>query len=124
MKQLIYILLPIAFILVLRTVLMAKNTGSAEEIAELRDKNALIIDVRTTGEFSGDHIDNAINIPLSSLADIRHHATSKSTPIILYCHSGARAASAHGKLQKMGYEKVTNCGGINRARHLLTPPSE
>ena len=36
----------------------------------------------------------------------------KITPVFVYCYSGARSRQATGMLQRMGYSKVNNIGGI------------
>ena len=33
-------------------------------------------------------------------------------PLFVYCYSGARSRQATGLLQRMGYSKVNNIGGI------------
>ena len=33
-------------------------------------------------------------------------------PLFVYCYSGARSRQAIGLLQRMGYSKVNNIGGI------------
>ena len=37
---------------------------------------------------------------------------AKDTPLFLYCRSGARSGQATSLLQRMGYTRVTNIGGI------------
>lgn len=39
-------------------------------------------------------------------------APDKSTPLFLYCRSGARSAQATNQLQRAGYSNVKNIGGI------------
>ncbi len=65
-----------------------------------------ILDVRTSEEFSENHLDNAINIPLhelpSNLDDIKY----LSQPIVVCCASGSRSKQAHFYLKEMGIETI------------------
>ncbi len=77
---------------------------------------ALLIDVRDTEEYEAGHAAGALSLPvlailygnLGILAD-----TDKSTPIELYCHSGARAERACQALASLGYTQVINRGGLD-----------
>ena len=73
---------------------------------------ALLLDVRTEGEYAEGHIPGAKNLPLQSLEGIATVAPTKDTPLFLYCRSGARSGQATSQLQRMGYTRVTNIGGI------------
>lgn len=75
-------------------------------------REALIIDVRTPTEFSQGHIENAINIPLDSIQEIANKISDRTTPLYLYCASGARSSNACRFLESQGFEQVTNMGGI------------
>lgn len=77
---------------------------------------ALLLDVRTEGEYAEGHIPGAKNLPLQSLEDIAAVAPAKDTPLFLYCRSGARSCQAASQLQGMGYTHVTNIGGIMNYR--------
>ena len=68
------------------------------------EKDVLVVDVRTPGEYRDGHIPGAINIPNETIA--------KKEPAH-YCASGARSKIACGKLMLLGYENVLNFGGIN-----------
>ena len=90
-------------------------------VADFRDtKGALLLDVRTAGEFSGGHIPGAKNIPLDKISKVEKTVMNKETPIFVYCHSGARAAQATGYLKDKGYKDVRNIGGIMRYSGTVT----
>jgi phage shock protein E len=77
------------------------------------NKNVLLIDVRTPEEFHSIRIPNSISVPLNNLKyNIEKVAPNKDTEIIVYCQSGARAATASNELVKMGYTNISNLGGI------------
>jgi rhodanese-related sulfurtransferase len=67
----------------------------------------LLLDVRHADEYSGGHIDGALNIPVEQLA-ARHGALGvpRDSDIVVYCQSGRRAAKAQALLQSMGYSHV------------------
>ena len=71
--------------------------------------DAVLLDVRSMEEFSGGHLDGAINMPINKLAQID---LDKSRPIFVYCLSGARAGRAEKFLKSIGYH-ATNIGGIS-----------
>lgn len=73
---------------------------------------ALLLDVRTPEEYRGGHIPGSRNLPLDALQGIGTVAPDKSTPLYVYCRSGARSGQAATLLQRMGYSRVTNIGGI------------
>lgn len=76
-------------------------------------QNATLIDVRSEGEYASGYIDGAISLPLASIAQtIAAAVPDKSTPIIVYCRSGARSSSAKSILDNLGYQNVSNGGGV------------
>ncbi|SCH49353.1 rhodanese-like domain-containing protein [Romboutsia sp. 1001713B170207_170306_H8] len=85
------------------------------------NKNALILDVRTIGEFRSGHIPNAKNIPVHELnTQINNLDAYKNDDIIVYCASGGRSSSAANILNKNGFNKVYNLGGIGKYKGKLT----
>jgi rhodanese-related sulfurtransferase len=67
----------------------------------LADKSATILDVRGPEEYAEAHLDGAISIPLAEV-EARYPELPKVKPIIIYCHSGVRAAFASALLQEHG----------------------
>lgn len=85
-----------------------------EEVKQKIKNGALVVDVRTVGEFSGGHFNGALNIPVDEVQKrISEFGTNKDKEIILYCRSGGRAGSAKQMLEAAGYKKVMNAGGLN-----------
>ena len=75
-------------------------------------EDSIIIDVRTAGEYASGHLEDAINIPYTEIADrIVAHVTDKGAKITLYCRSGRRSAIAKRTLDGLGYSQVTDAGG-------------
>ncbi|MFE0556619.1 rhodanese-like domain-containing protein [Paenibacillus sp. NPDC058910] len=77
---------------------------------ELKDTNKQFIDVRTPGEFKGNHIRGFRNIPLDQLLQ-SSDSLSKDQEVVLICQSGMRSNKASKSLKKSGFEKVTNVKG-------------
>ena len=86
------------------------KTITEDEAAPLIENNAVIIDVRTGGEFASGYIDGAINIPLDNISSI-NGSVDKDTVIILYCASGMRSTEAAKTLVDLGYTNVYNLDG-------------
>ncbi|USD36693.1 MULTISPECIES: rhodanese-like domain-containing protein [Ferrimonas] len=81
---------------------------------QIRQQEAVIIDVRSPGEFAEGRLKGAINIPHDIIADeMPHLSLAKDQPIVVYCRSGRRSGIAEMILEKQGYTKVTNGGGLN-----------
>ena len=75
--------------------------------------HAVVIEVRSEREFQAAAIDQAINLPLPRLEQrIRELVTDTSTPLFLYCASGARSGVGCRLLRQLGYSNVTNAGGL------------
>ena len=90
------------------------------EVAGLLAEGAVVVDVREPGEFSSDHLDGAVNLPLGTLEQtISTKVPNKNQPILLHCLSGTRSALAVRKLKSLGYTRVHNLGSIARARAVL-----
>ncbi|HMN05040.1 MAG TPA: rhodanese-like domain-containing protein [Flavobacteriales bacterium] len=83
--------------------------GPKVDLKAIKEQGAVVLDVRTTGEFAGGHVKGSINIPLDQLAK-KLNKLSKDKPIIACCQSGARSGSAVAFLKDQGYEAY-NGGG-------------
>ena len=81
------------------------------DYATLVKNEAIILDVRSKGEFQGGHIKGAMNIPVGDLSNNLSKLKDKNKPIITCCASGMRSSSAKSILQNAGYTEVYNGGG-------------
>ena len=79
--------------------------------SELKDNNIQFVDVRTPGEYKGNHIRGFKNIPLQQLAQKAEKELSKEKEVIVICQSGMRGQQASKILKKLGFSKVTNVKG-------------
>ena len=73
---------------------------------------AVLLDVRTPQEYQEGHIPESKNVPLQQLNNVVSVVKNTEIPLFVYCHSGTRSRQAIGLLQRMGYSKVNNIGGI------------
>jgi thioredoxin len=76
--------------------------------------NAQILDVRTPEEYSGQHLDNAVNVNWRD-SDFTDKASKydKKKPVFVYCMSGGRSKQAAAKLQELGFTTIYELqGGI------------
>lgn len=76
----------------------------------------LVLDVRTPEEYASGHVPKALNIPVQELSQRHAELGAKDTPIVIYCRSGARSATAAGLLRKLGYSNLTDIGGMSNWR--------
>jgi rhodanese-related sulfurtransferase len=65
---------------------------------------AVIVDVRTQGEFKMGHIKGAVNIPVDEIKSKVNELKQKGKPVITCCRSGARSGMAASILRKNGLE--------------------
>lgn len=93
-------------------------SGKSENIKEFIDKGAVIIDVRTPGEFQGGHIKGSKNIPLNTLGNQIESIKKFNKPVIACCASGMRSAQATSILKNNGIE-VINGGGWSSLQNKL-----
>lgn len=83
--------------------------GPKTDLGEVLNRGAVIIDVRTPGEYAGGHINGSKNIPLASLQS-QMVKLNKDKPIITCCASGMRSGSARSMLVANGFKEVYNAG--------------
>lgn len=113
----------LAIAVVLGAFLFVKRSGqvSVGEAQALLKQGALLLDVRTAGEFVAGHLPHAVNMPLEEIeSEIEQLAQSKDRVLLLHCQSGMRSGVAAKKLRAMGYARVYNMGSYVRAEKIVT----
>ena len=74
--------------------------------------NAVVLDVRTPGEFEKGHLADALNMDWNGSEFESQLATlDKEQPVFVYCLSGGRSAKAVAKLQEEGFTNVYEMPG-------------
>ena len=84
--------------------------GPKTDYAQLVKEGAIIIDVRSKGEYAGGHIRGSINIAVDTLGNNLGKLKDKNKPIITCCASGMRSGVAKNLLKSNGYANVYNGG--------------
>ena len=92
--------------------------NKSENIQEFINRGAVIIDVRTNGEFRDGHIKNSKNIALDTISNKIQEIKNFGKPIIVCCRSGMRSAQAASVLKNHGIE-VINGGGWESLQNKL-----
>ena len=90
------------------------SVSPAEAADRLTAGSAVLVDVRHTSEWDQGHIDGSVPAPRGVLEFFADPASPKHAaaldpdrPMIVVCHSGARAALAAATLQDMGFADVS-----------------
>lgn len=103
---------------VVAVIFVLKKTGqiSAKDARAHLKNGALVIDVRSRGEFSSGHLPNALNIPLDEIESaLPRRVKDKNQVLLLHCLSGTRSGMAKNKLKSLGYANAFNLGSFARA---------
>jgi rhodanese-related sulfurtransferase len=92
--------------------------GPGVNYADLLRQGAVVLDVRSPGEFSQSHIDGALNIPIEKLRE-NLHQLAKDVPIIACCKDGSKSWYAKNLLDANGYSRVYDAGSWIRLQRKL-----
>jgi len=103
--------------------LLLKRKGqiSTRAGAEYLKQGAVLIDVRSAGEFTAGHLPKAVNIPLSEIETvIGRKVRDKNQVLLLHCQAGGRSSEAQRKLKALGYANAFNLGSYGRAAQIVS----
>ncbi len=78
--------------------------GTTVDFKELVNNGAIIVDVRSPGEYKTGHIKGSKNFPLDSILSKVNDLKKTNKPVITVCRSGARSGMAKGILKSAGIE--------------------
>lgn len=94
-----------------------KMVGPLRVTQLVNHDSAMILDVCTRKEFSEGHIPDALNVPLSDLANEAGGklGKEKGRPVIISCRTGNRAKGAAKKLARLGFKDIYILRGGNAA---------
>jgi rhodanese-related sulfurtransferase len=97
---------------------------TAEEFAIQFEEKLIVIDVRKPGEFSSEHVENAISIPLDF---INNHMSEfpKEQPFIIHCAGGYRSIIAGSILKSRGFNNFVDViGGYGAISKTTVPKTD
>lgn len=80
------------------------GTKNKTDFKSLVKEGAVIVDVRTAGEYNSGHIPGSVNIELDKLNQSVSSLQKKNKPVIAVCRSGNRSGMAIGLLKAAGIE--------------------
>lgn len=88
------------------------ETIDSQQLARIyeRDNGIQILDVRKPTEWSAEHIESSINIPLDFINEKMGEIQPK-TPYYMHCRSGYRSTIAASILKARGFEQLVNVHG-------------
>lgn len=113
LSKIILAVLAILVVAVLYMKLTAIRVSSSDARAFV-ENGALLVDVRSEGEYADGGIEGSINIPIQELASRMDELGDKNREIVVYCQSGGRSAMAKRLLESNGFSKVHDLGSIDR----------
>jgi phage shock protein E len=100
--------------------LRASSQAPVELAKKLLGEGAVVIDVRSPGEYGSGHLPRAINIPVEQIAtEVPRRIPDKEKAILLHCQSGMRSATAQRHLRALGYTRAFNLGSYARAAQIV-----
>ena len=110
----------VSVILVAFLVYRRSGLISVKDAREHLKNGAVVIDVRTAGEFVAGHLPIAVNLPLSEIeTNLDRRVTDKNQVLLLHCQSGSRSSAAKKKLIALGCPNVFNLGSYARAERIV-----
>ena len=89
-----------------------KKLSPGEATRKINKENALVVDLRSSQEFSSGHIAGSINVQEDKLE--QHLITkrhSKETPVVLVCKTGVASKKSGISLMKAGYLDINVVSG-------------
>ena len=106
------------------------SDGSRQDISALqakeliaKDKEMVILDVRTPEEFTNGHVAGAVNVDFYA-SDFEKQLEKLDTTktYLLYCASGNRSGKAASLMQNKGFKKIINSqAGFNELKQAAVP---
>ena len=89
-----------------------QDINSDELELMINKEDLILLDVRTTVEYSNGHLISAVNIDYyKDNFDDEIDKLDKLKPIVVYCKSGGRSSKSALKLVEKGFEKIYNLKG-------------
>ena len=78
--------------------------ASGPSIADLLEEGALVLDVRTLGEYRNGHVEGSMHVPLQQLEKKINAIKKQKKTVVTVCASGMRSGKAAKVLRAAGLE--------------------
>lgn len=92
--------------------------NKTHKLKDFNSRGAIIIDVRTKGEYDSGAIPGSKNIPLQVIATKINEIKKLNKPVITCCASGMRSGSAATILRSNGIEAMNGGGWFSLSQKL------
>lgn len=97
-----------------------EDINGAEFKKKLKEAGAVVLDVRTRGEFSEGHIPRAVHIDVMSPSFAGAiEKLDRNKTYLVYCRSGNRSGQACSIMTAKGFKAYNLAGGIGAVRELV-----
>lgn len=93
--------------------------SSSVNFKELVSNGAVIIDVRSPGEYKDGHINGSLNFPLDNIRSKVDELKKSGKPVITVCRTGTRSSMATGILKSAGIEVYNGGAWINLKNKII-----
>jgi len=88
------------------------EVGAFDAVQLINRRDAVVLDVRDTGDYAAGHITGARHISESQLAErMKELEKYKLRPIVVCCRTGTRAPIVSAMLRKQGFAEAFALGG-------------
>lgn len=84
----------------------------ADAVRLISREDAVVLDLRSDGEFRNGHIVNAVHVPFDQIEGrLQRLGKYRQRPVIAACGNGQRSASVIKRLRSDGFERVHRLQG-------------
>jgi rhodanese-related sulfurtransferase len=102
--------------------LLYRRSGlvSVKDARTYLKNGALVIDVRSAGEFVAGHLPSAVNLPVNEIeSNWPRRIKDKNRVLLVHCQSGMRSGVARKKLIALGCPNAFDLGSYARAERIV-----
>ena len=90
----------------------AGQVSPADAVRLISREDAVVVDLRTDGEFRNGHIVNAIHVPFDQVESrLGRLGKYRKKPVIAACRTGQQSAAVAKRLRSEGFEQVHRLQG-------------
>ena len=116
----LWIVVAVAF-LVWKLMRMRRSPAQLAQIQAAIDADAVLLDVRSAGEFATGSLPGARNTPVTHIGSIIPELQTAARPVVVFCASGTRAALAMRALKAAGIQPLYNLGTVRNGHSMRFP---